>query len=54
MSYGGRVVDITQPGYFRGRAPANKGKTYPAEVLTPDEHTHRAAGILSWWCRTVN
>jgi len=37
VSYGGRVVDITQPGYHRGRVAPNKGKTYPAEVLTPDE-----------------
>ena len=28
---------VTQPGYHRGRVPANKGRTYPAEVLTPDE-----------------
>jgi site-specific recombinase XerD len=27
----------TQPGYHRGRTPANKGRRYPAEVLTPDE-----------------
>jgi site-specific recombinase XerD len=27
----------TAPGYHAGRAPANKGKTYPAEILTPDE-----------------
>ena len=25
------------PGYFDGREPANKGKTYPAEILTPEE-----------------
>jgi len=25
------------PGYHRGRVPANKGKKYPAEILTPDE-----------------
>ena len=30
-------IDVTQPGYHRGRVPANKGRTYPAEVLTPDE-----------------
>ncbi len=29
--------DVTQPGYHRGRVPASKGKTYPAEILTPDE-----------------
>ena len=28
---------ITKPGYRRAQSPANKGKTYPAEVLTPDE-----------------
>ena len=28
---------ITKPGYRKGRSPANKGKTYPAEVLTPEE-----------------
>jgi len=38
MPYGVSVVNkILQPGYHRGRAPANKGKTYPAEILTPDE-----------------
>ena len=30
-------IDVTQPGYHGGRVPANKGRTYPAEVLTPDE-----------------
>ena len=30
-------IDATQPGYHRGRVPANKGRTYPAEVLTPNE-----------------
>ena len=28
---------VTQPGYHKGRTPANKGQKYPAEVLTPDE-----------------
>jgi integrase/recombinase XerD len=28
---------VTMPDYRRGRAPANKGRRYPAEVLTPDE-----------------
>lgn len=28
---------VTQLGYHKGRVPANKGQTYPAEVLTPDE-----------------
>jgi len=31
------VPQITEPGYRRGQSPANKNKTYPAEVLTPDE-----------------
>jgi len=30
-------IDVTQPGYHRGPVPANKGRMYPAEVLTPDE-----------------
>jgi integrase/recombinase XerD len=28
---------ITVKGYHRGRIPANKGRTFPAEILTPDE-----------------
>jgi site-specific recombinase XerD len=28
---------VTMPGYHRGREPANKGRKYPAEILTPDE-----------------
>ena len=28
---------VTEPGYRQGRVPANKGRTYPAEVLTSDE-----------------
>ncbi len=28
---------VTDPGYHRGRVPANKGKRFPPEVLTPDE-----------------
>lgn len=28
---------VTLPEYRRGRAPANKGKRYPAEILTPAE-----------------
>lgn len=28
---------VTDKGYHQGREPANKGKTYPAEILTPDE-----------------
>lgn len=31
------MVDVTRPGMMRGRIPANKGKRYPSEVLTPDE-----------------
>jgi integrase/recombinase XerD len=31
------MVDITQPGYHRGRILASRGKTYPVEILTPDE-----------------
>ncbi len=30
-------MPVTDPGYHRGREPANKGKRYPPEVLTPDE-----------------
>jgi len=38
VSYGATMgIDVTRPGYRRGRAPANKGRTYPAEVLTPTE-----------------
>lgn len=28
---------VTMPGYHQGREPANKGKKYPAEILTLDE-----------------
>ncbi|MGI8517898.1 MAG: tyrosine-type recombinase/integrase [Acidimicrobiia bacterium] len=28
---------VTMPGYHKGREPANKGKKYPAEILTPAE-----------------
>jgi site-specific recombinase XerD len=28
---------VTEPGYHAGRDAPNKGQTYPAEVLTPDE-----------------
>ncbi|MCL1693701.1 MAG: site-specific integrase [Actinomycetia bacterium] len=31
------MVDVSQPGRRRGRTPANKGKTYPVEILTPGE-----------------
>ena len=30
-------IRVTDKGYHQGRTPANKGKTYPAEILTPDE-----------------
>jgi len=30
-------IEITQPGYHYGRIPASKGRTYPVEILTPDE-----------------
>jgi len=29
--------EVTTKGYHRGRTPANKGRTYPAEILTGDE-----------------
>ena len=28
---------VTDPGKHHGRPSANKGKTYPVEILTPDE-----------------
>ena len=31
------MVDVTRPGHHRGRIPANRGKTFPVEVLTPGE-----------------
>ena len=38
VSYGGSMaIDVTQAGHHSGRVPANRGRTYPAEVLTPDE-----------------
>ena len=37
MSYGVEVVRITEPEYHRGWVPPNKGKTYPVEILTPNE-----------------
>ncbi len=38
MPYGGSVQSrMLQPGFNRGRIPATKGKTYPVEILTPDE-----------------
>ena len=30
---------VTAPGYHAGRTAPNKGRTFPAEVLTPDEVT---------------
>jgi hypothetical protein len=33
VAYGAPMgIDVTQPGYHRGRTPANKGRTYPDEV----------------------
>jgi site-specific recombinase XerD len=37
MPHGVVKVDITQPGYHRGRVLSSKGKTYPVEILTPEE-----------------
>ena len=37
MPYGVAMARVTDPGYHRGRIPANKGRTYPVEILTPDE-----------------
>ncbi len=38
MPYGGSVqTKMLQPGFNRDRVSANKGKTYPVEILTPDE-----------------
>lgn len=34
---GRRRSPVTLPEYRQGRAPANKGRRYPVEVLTPDE-----------------
>lgn len=34
---GRRRSPITLPEYRRGRSPGNKGKRYPAEILTPEE-----------------
>ncbi|MCL1693696.1 MAG: site-specific integrase [Actinomycetia bacterium] len=31
------MVDVIRPTYRRSGTPVNKGKTYPAEILTPDE-----------------
>ena len=31
------ISPATEKGYHTGREPANKGKKYPPEVLTPDE-----------------
>src|SRR5665811_1728717 len=28
---------VIEPGYHTGRTAPNKGQTYPAEILTPDE-----------------
>ncbi len=37
MPYGVAMVDVTRPGYHRERVPASKGKTFPVEILTPDD-----------------
>jgi len=37
LPYGVAMPSVTDPGYHSGRIPATKGKTYPAEILTPDE-----------------
>jgi hypothetical protein len=31
------MVDVTRPGHHRGRVPANKGRTFPVEILTTVE-----------------
>ena len=36
---------VTTPGYNKGRVPGNKGKTIPAEVLTPDELERLVAAV---------
>lgn len=38
---------VTMPGYHKGRQPANKGKKYPAEILTPEEVAALFAQISS-------
>ncbi len=43
---GYRNTRVIEPGYHKGREPANKGKTYPAEILTPDE-VQRLIGACS-------
>lgn len=35
---------VLEPGYHAGRAPGNKGRTYPPEVLTPAEVNALIAG----------
>ena len=37
VSYGVAMVDAVGPPHSGGRIPANKGKKYPVEILTPDE-----------------
>lgn len=39
------TTDTSGPHPLAGRAPANKGKTYPAEILTPDEFRRILAEI---------
>lgn len=31
---------VTMPGYHTGREPANEGKKYPAEILSPPVRWH--------------
>jgi integrase len=32
-----RPLRVWDPGYHKGRVPANRGRTYPVEILTPEE-----------------
>jgi site-specific recombinase XerD len=43
VSYGVARVDAARPVVRRGRTPANKGKTYPVEILTSSEIRDRAS-----------
>ena len=38
--------EITQPGHGKGRTSINKGKTFPAEILTGEE-VRRLLGVIS-------
>jgi len=37
VSYGGVMVDASPDGHLLHRATARKAKTYPVEILSPDE-----------------